>query len=136
MPQLIEDIDAIARRKQRDVLYISFDPSELTASKGPMEILEEEEDETRPSWRKLEVRRTVIQWLDGQGLAWQPCGIPVSSDVQIAPYAGAIYVDVPFDPANVAYQRLNEFLENPDGSMRLPNVWFVVYSLKQDGGPK
>ena len=75
MPQLIEDIDAIARRKQRDVLYISFDPSELTASKGPMEILEEEEDETRPSWRKLEVRRTVIQWLDGQGMAWQPLGV-------------------------------------------------------------
>ena len=64
MPQHIEHIDRIARLKNRDVLWASFEP---------------EEDKERPSmmpapnhiytkWEKDENRKTVLEWLDSEGI--------------------------------------------------------------------
>lgn len=57
MPELIEHIDAIARSKQRDVLSIRF---------YTREAVREYE------YKKDPERRRVIDWLDEQGISWQP----------------------------------------------------------------
>ena len=131
MPQLIEHIDAIARKKSRSVLYVTFrDP----ASERTVPILGAESERsalkspTRLDWKHLPVREKVIAWLDGNGVAWQPCGDIANPNLML-PYEGQIYVDVPFDEKSPGYQKLSSFLEYPDGTMRLPGVFFWCLPL-------
>ena len=121
MPQLIEYIDAIARKKLRDVLFIRFsDP------------LDHGDDLDKPSntsdWKSSTVRQAVINWLDKCQIGWRPCG-DVACTNYMTSYAGQIYVDVPFDEADPVFQQLVSHLENPDGSMRLAGVWFCALTL-------
>jgi hypothetical protein len=77
MPQIIQYIDAIARQKQRDVLYLVFGErtvraymheasAEDDADSGIFDVLHE--------WERTPNRQMVLDWLDEQGMAWQPCG--------------------------------------------------------------
>ena len=121
MPQLIEHIDAIARKKQRDVLFIRFsDPLDLG------------DDWNEPpntwDWKSSTVRQAVISWLDKHQIGWCPCGDVASTNCMTS-YAGQIYVDVPFDEADPVFRKLVRHLENPDGSMRLPGVLFCALAL-------
>jgi hypothetical protein len=119
MPMLIEHIDAIARKKQRDVLNIEFHPVNWG--------MDCEDD----SWRAYDYnqdtrRATVIAWLDGHNILWQKCG-PVASETGFRSYLGEIYVDVPFDVNDPQYQLVCNYLENPDGTMRDENVrWYYL----------
>lgn len=113
MPELIEHIDAIARSKQRDVLSIRF---------YTREAVREYE------YKKDPERRRVIDWLDEQGISWQPCG-EVAKENALHAYRGDIYVDVPFDPSDARFQKLQAYLENPDGTMRHPSVTFEYYPI-------
>jgi len=116
MPRLIEHIDAIARRKQRDVLYLAF--------------FDVGSDEKRPgNWRENPTRAQVIAWMDSQGYGWQPCG-EFARENAMQSYRGSIYLDVPFDLADPAYQALAAFLEHPDGTPRLPGMKFWAVSLE------
>lgn len=110
MPQLIEHIDAIARRKERAVLYLEFHP--------------------REEWRRYRfeadnVREGVLAWLDANQVPWQPCG-PFAVPGGAGPYLGQVYLDVPFDVDLPAYERLRDYLECADGIMRHPGVRFYV----------
>ena len=127
MPMLIEHIDAIARKKQRDVLYVTFDPpaEAKTAENGDEPLLARH----RPDWwEHLPVRRQIIEWLEGAGLAWSPCG-GIARTNGWSSYRGQIYIDVAYDTALPDYVKLAAFLENPDGSMRLANAQFWCLSL-------
>lgn len=115
MPTLIEYIDAIARKKQRDVLSIDF----VTCATDFMEYDYQQDPE----------RLRVISWLDEHGIAWQPCG-PVANEKRIPSHFGSIYVDVPFESADPAYELLRDYLENPDGTMQHPTVTFRYYPLE------
>lgn len=115
MPQLIEHIDAIARRKERAVLYLEFHP--------------------RETWRDYRheddaVRRGVLAWFDGHDVAWQPCG-PFAVPGRMLPYLGQVYLDVPYDADLPAYQELRDYLEHADGSMRHAGVRFYAMPLEQ-----
>jgi hypothetical protein len=66
MPMLIEHIDAIARKKQRDVLYLTFHP------KGSTGI--DWWDNDSYNWQQDPMRETVCNWLTEHHIAWQPCG--------------------------------------------------------------
>lgn len=114
MPELIEYIDAIARKKQRDVLSIRF----VTRDTDFMEYDYYQDPE----------RLRVISWMDEHGISWRPCG-PVANENCIPSYRGDVYVDVPFDTDNPTYQLLQTYLENPDGTMRHPTVTFEYYPL-------
>jgi hypothetical protein len=119
MPELIEHIDAIARQQQRAVLYLEFHSA--TAA-DPTGLRREYDYASDPQ------RRAVLVWLDEQGLAWGQCG--EFADINtIAPYKGQIYLEVPYDDSLADYRRLRDYLENPDGSMRLLNVRFCVMPL-------
>lgn len=114
MPQLIEHIDAIARTKVRDVLFVIFHKNLRD----------------RIDWERLPVRQQIIEWLDANAIAWKPCG-HVASTSFMGPYLGQIYVDVPFDESDLTYQRLCSYLEKPDGSMALVGAEFCYHPLSE-----
>lgn len=115
MPQLIEHIDALARRLKRDVLYLEFHP------------------EQRVDWRHYDYesdanRARVLDWLDRNGFAWGPCG-DYARPGYLRPYLGQICLDVAYDEALAEYGKLRDYLELPDGTMRQPGVRFCVQPL-------
>lgn len=120
MPKLIEHIDAIARRKQRDVLFIVFKSPGI----DPNSYLFPDDLD----WKNLTARAEIIQWLDMNGIPWQPCGAFANPNYVIS-YRGQIYIDLPFDRAIPAYTELERFLEKPDGSMRFPEATFAYLPL-------
>jgi hypothetical protein len=114
MPQLIEHIDAIARRKGRAVLYLEFHPY--------------------AGWRKYRigddaVRDGVLAWLDANGIPWQPCG-PFAVPGHMYPYLGQVYLDIPYTVGLPDYERLRDYFEFADGSMRHPGVRFFAMPLE------
>ncbi|MFM0362173.1 hypothetical protein [Paraburkholderia sediminicola] len=113
MPTVLEHIDAIARQKQRDVLYLTFfdDPQGK-----------------RSAWSENDTRAQIIQWLDAHGIRWRECGEIANPNVMRG-YRGSIYVDVCYDAGDPVYQQLAAFLELPDGTMGLPNMRFWALSL-------
>jgi hypothetical protein len=113
MPQLIENIDAIARRKGRDVLFLSFPKYSRFKDRYA------HHDDSK-------VRQRVIAWLDQAGISWQECAFPGFYN-----YTGDIYVDVPFDTTNADYRKLAEFLETPDGKMKIEGVSFYYLPLEK-----
>jgi hypothetical protein len=113
MPQLLEHIDAIARKKQRDVLYLEFHD----ADGNPVD------------YHALPLRPQIIEWLNREGVGWQPCG-GVASEHRIRAYAGQIYIDVPFALENPGYRKVQAYLEHPDGSMRFREATFYALPLE------
>jgi hypothetical protein len=114
MPQLLEHIDAIARKLKRDVLYLDF----LKAQRPH-----------RADYRSLETRARILQWLDDEGIEWRECG-QIASETVMRSYAGEIFINVPFDETDDQYHKVQAFLEYPDGSMRFEDVRFYVVSLQ------
>lgn len=102
MPALIEHIDAIARSKQRDLLYLEFD-----AHAG---------------------RAQVLAWLDLHGMPWQECG-PFCDGSGMQSYRGQVYIEVPYDESLPQYRELRDYLEHADGSMRQDGVRFYAMPL-------
>lgn len=116
MPQLIEHIDAIARRKQCDVLYLEFHPTSAAERRS----YQFEQDP---------VRTAMLAWLDQHALRWRECG-PLADPRAMSSYRGQVHVDVPYDESAPTYQLLRDHLELPDGSMRRPGVRFYVLTLE------
>lgn len=117
MPMLIEHIDAIARKKQRDVLAIHFHPATVYEDWGSY------------NFRRDQNRKRVISWLNKHNIKWQECG-EVASETCMCSYLGQIYIDIPFDENDQQYQLVREYLENPDGTMRNEQVVFVYLPLE------
>lgn len=124
MPLLIKHIDAIAREKQRGVLFVAF------RSENEEGDADEDFSIFPPSidWENLGSRKQLIAWLDENGIPWLPCGDVANPNLMIS-YQGQLYIDVPFDTSIPKYQKLAAYLENPDGSMRHPGVNFHFLSL-------
>ena len=131
MPLLLEHIDAIARQIQRGVLYLEFHPLALAPEAG--ESLSAQDVwawKTMPdsAWQTLPIPQQIIDWLDAQGIGRQRCGH--FADVgSMMGYRGQPYIDLPYDKSCPAFQKLAAFLENPDGTMRYPEVFFIYCSL-------
>ncbi len=124
MPQLIEHIDAIARQKQRDVLYVWFHGGKPSKD-GKRPRMEEDF-----AWAKSPVRKQVTEWLDVNHIVWMPCAGVANTNCMM-PYLGQIYIDLPFDKEVPEYQKLESYLENPDGSMRVPGAEFCYWPLER-----
>jgi hypothetical protein len=119
MPLLIEHIDAIARQKQRDVLFVEFH-SQPT---------DDESFIHSHDWQGDPKRQALIKWLDKQEITWCCCSAFASED-GFDSYQGQIYIDLPMDEANPSYCQLCDHLEHPDGSMRDEQVCFYVLPLE------
>jgi len=97
MPQLIEHIDAIARQKQRDVLFIRF--SDSVDQGGEIGSTTSYRD-----WESSAVRLAVIEWIDKERIRWCRCG-DVAATHSMGHYDRQIYIDVPVNETNSVYQR-------------------------------
>lgn len=121
MPLLIQHIDQIARAKQRDVLYLEFNPK-------PSEDDFFGDSNGRYSFEHDPVRKKILEDLTSMGVSFMPCG-HFANENYMGSYCGQIYLDVPFDKELSLYQQLEQYLEYPDGSMRFENVRFYVLPL-------
>jgi len=122
MPMLIEHIDAIARKKQRGVLFIAFHPDENSDDDGCDSWLDY-------NYKKDRRRKGVLKWFKDHGIHFQECG-HIASESCMLPYLGNIYIDVPFDESDSKYQLVCEYLENPDGTPRDERVRFYYLPLE------
>ena len=112
---LIEHIDEIARRVQRDVLFLEFDSN--------WQI-----DLSAPSPNDGRNRNKIIYWLDQHYVPWTMCG-PMMRKNYITSYKGGIFINVEVDSKNEIYQSVLKFLENPDGTSRFENVRVLILRL-------
>jgi len=80
-------------------------------------------------YRRLDSRKRILQWLDDESISWCECG-PYASETLMRSYAGEVFIDVPFDEGDARYQKVQAFLENPDGTMRFEDVKFYVVPLE------
>lgn len=133
MPMLIEHIDAIARQKQRDVLYLTFQPPGCDPqSLHSLDFYEEEDDLDAEgasyNWREDPKREEICQWLTAHQINWQECGDIANENVMCS-YEGQIYLDVPFDENDPQYCLLRDYLEHPDGTMRFATMTFYYLPL-------
>ena len=114
MPYLIENIDKIARDKGRDVLFVRFDKKLFEGF----------------DYEDIPVRKRLIQWFEENKITAFPCG-DVASEHLLPSYQGQLYIDVPFDETDPDYVKISGYLENPDGTPRIPGVLFccLKYAL-------
>jgi hypothetical protein len=115
MPQHIEHIDAIARKKGRAVLYLEFHPTAFKEWRN----YRHQDDPTRAA---------VLAWFDAHDVPWVECG-PFANPNVMAPYLGQVYIDVPYDDTLPEYRALCEHLEHADGSTRHAGARFYVMPL-------
>lgn len=116
---ILKHIDQIAREKQRDVLYLEFNPK---PSKDDIWG----NDNGRYEFENDPVRQTILNYLTQIGASWTCC-YPLAEDNNImieGCYNGGIYIDVPYDKSSPIYQKIETYLEYPDGSMKFSNVRF------------
>jgi hypothetical protein len=118
MPQLIKHIDAIARQKQRDVLFVVF------GARAQGDIVSDYDYEA-------DVRRgDFIAWLDNHQIPWLPCG-GYASTSGFSAYDGRIYLDVPYEESDETYCLVRDYLESPDGSSRYDDALFCYLPLEE-----
>ena len=110
LSQLLKHIDAIAREKNRDVLFVHFDHY------------------IHPDRNADSVRQMLIGWLEQQGIAYMLC-LGLDQTVHSEIYLGGLYLDVPFDLHHKTYQKLRGYLEDEQGNMKIEGIQFFVLSL-------
>jgi hypothetical protein len=80
------------------------------------------------NWQESVKRQEVIAWLDNNSMPWVECA-GVASENSMCGYLGSIYIDIPFDTSNAEYQKLRDYLEFPDETMRHKDVAFAYLPL-------
>jgi hypothetical protein len=111
MPLLVQHIDAIAREKNRDVLFLHFE-----------NYIEDQELEDN-------ARDRVLAWLDKHQIAYTPC-MGIENENVISSYLGDVYLEVAFDEEDPNYQILHDHLEDEEGNMKIEGVFFYVLLLE------
>ena len=112
MPQIIQHIDKISRDKGRDVLYVTFDNNIFSDY----------------NWETWQARKEVIEWFEDNNVKITPCA-GFASEYSLEAYRGQFYIDVPYDKKEPDYIKICEYLENKDGSPRIPGVIFCYLPL-------
>ncbi|WP_093257739.1 hypothetical protein [Pseudomonas sp. Snoq117.2] len=114
MPRIVRYIDEICRQKKRPVLFLTFNGDLLS------EVLYEDHAG----------RKAIIKWLDSNGIGWEACG-SLSNSWSRGSYNGEIYIDIEYDRDDERYNRLERFLERPDGTIAFQDVQFYLLLLEQ-----
>jgi hypothetical protein len=123
MPMILNNIDRIAYKKQRDVLYVTFHDSYN-------DIFNREEGTLKFHYEDCIPRQQLIEWLEEHGIGFSACfGFSSRSGVISLPYLGELYLDVPFDENNPQYKLLFNHLENPDGTMKIEGIIWYYFPL-------
>ena len=117
MPELIKHIDAIARVRERDVLMIAPDRSDLAT-------------EVQKLWRRSCERQELIDWLDANFIDWEPSGWPPRNSCMES-YQGGIYIDLPYAPFEPLCIKLGDYVkEDAQGILKWPGMRLYLCSLE------
>jgi hypothetical protein len=117
----IQHIDAIAREKGRDVLYVTF--LKKPAKKG------KSANRSTFDWEESRVRNDLIEWLNQRGIAWVPCAGVANLDFMEA-YHGGLYVDLPIDEGSPEFSVFFNYVEFPDGTKNPPALKAYICALE------
>lgn len=126
MPELLETIEEIAIRLQRDVLFVAFDPPGRSRTPWGYE-LEDLEWFRSVDWETYQPRSDLMGWLDQHEIAHQDCYPPLGAGWLACPFMGTLYIDLPYDSENPTYLLLEGHLEGPEGKNKIPGVRFLLY---------
>jgi len=88
MPMIIEHIDAIARKLQKNVLCITFTPQNT----------EDFSNRNRYNWKEDTLRKTICNWLTEQHIIWKPCHHFANEDF-MSRYEGQVFRKRPAQPS-------------------------------------
>jgi hypothetical protein len=122
MPQLIKHIDQIAREKQRDVLFLEFNPKPTKKDIWG-------DDQGRYWFEQDPIRKQILEHLTTMSILWECCA-SFANENAIDSYNGRVYIELPINEDCPRYQSLVDYLEYPDGTMRFKNVRFYALSLE------
>jgi len=126
MPPRIDRIDAIARKLQRDVLFVIFHTPHAEMTEGQHHRFKMD---TRIDWELCTVRQDMSDWLDAQEIAWRTCAGFASTNTVVS-YLGKIYIDAHYEPELPRYQTVAQFMEFSDGGVRYRHSTFC-HSVKR-----
>jgi hypothetical protein len=122
MPQLIKHIDQIAREKQRDVLFLEFNPKPTKKDIWG-------DDQGRYWFEQDPIRKQILEHLTTMSFPWECCA-SFANENAIDSYNGRVYIDLPINEDCPRYQSLVGYLEYPDGNMRFETVRFYALPLE------
>jgi hypothetical protein len=122
----MKHIDKIAREKNRDVLFVSFEPE---VRKAPYYAAPNHVYYGDTSWESDTNRAEFIHWLEERYVGYEPVA-HFACESGFRAYNGCIYVDVPFDESDRRYEMVRHHLEHGDGQPRNPRVKFWVCALE------
>lgn len=106
MVQLVETIDAIARRLKRDVVFLSFDKL-----KNPP-------------------REEILTWLQQNDFASSPCLEFRPGWVIYEGKCTELYLDIVYDPQSPKFMMLDRHFENEDQSAAIEGVRLYLLPLE------
>jgi hypothetical protein len=125
MPELIEHIDAIARRVKRDVLFLVFvEPGTQDLSDAMTESF------FQTNRGNSNIENETRLWLTKNNIGHYACA-PFASENFFMGGPVWLYIDVPFEENNVEYKLISNYLENKDGTMKIPGVRFCYTTLEK-----
>ncbi len=104
MVAILETIDTIARRLQRDVLFLDIRGRHGGPARNRPEVAE------------------ATAWLDAHGISWTLCIGFVPGRVIIEGGPRAIHIDAPFAPGSALLAKLDARFETPDGKPQHPDL--------------
>ena len=125
---MIKHIDKIAREKNRDVLFIRFFPTSDDKHHN-LNIVQDEDNNFTISFGGNKYINEILNWLTNEEIPWQFCFSSRCEGVLVESYNGYVYIDVPYDRNNPIFIKINNYLENPDGSVRWKNVGYYYLEL-------
>jgi len=129
MSRVLQTLDQIARKKQRDVMYITFHKKPESESANAIDS----EEFSSFDWQGCASRKEAISFLEEHQIPYQMCfdAQPTGGVLVLAmPYKGQIYIDMPYDQTDELCNKLEGYLENQDGSPKLPDVYLWLYPLE------
>jgi hypothetical protein len=117
MPSLIHYVEQLAVNRHRDALYVSF----YTGSNM--------QEQMAYDYEKDETRNTICAWLEEQNIRYWQC-TRINSG-WLCGYFGSICIDVPFNVNDERYRRVQQYLENENGTGKFEHASFYYVPLEQ-----
>lgn len=109
---ILETIDAIARRLERDVIFLDIREHEDWHSRDRPEV------------------SAATAWLDAEGIGWTQCFGFMPGTIIFEGGPRAIYIDAPFEPGSPLLRKLDDRFETSDGQPRHPDLILKALRLK------
>ncbi len=137
MPMLIKNIDEIARQKQCDVAFLTFEDPPAAIKKQSQHEQNQRFIFKMVDWINHPSRIQIISWLRKNDIPWLPCAGLSDSGFISGGYQGQVYLDVPYDAnkpedqQHPLFKKCLSFLEDNAGQVKWEGVRFSGLTLNR-----